>query len=434
VENSIPSILSLDPPRRRVWPKRSYFNPLERLRSLLVNYQSIRIGLAALLVAVIGLQRSSRGDELLTIGSDAPPLDIEHWVQDGDGQFEPVTEFEQDKVYVVEFWATWCGPCISSMPHLAELQREYADRGVQIISVSDEDLQTVERFLKRPVQGAADSSAGGEAPGDGAVEGDQQSEPKTYADVTNAYCLTTDPDQSVYEDYMTAAAQGGIPTAFIVGKTSKIEWIGHPMEMDGPLAAVVADSWDRDAFAEEMKAKQEREKVMREIFALVQQEKFDESLEALDEFISSSDESSDPNMSTQLKMLKLQVLILADKQEQATEHASQLFTAFEEDSERVNMLAWNLYEMAADGRLDNDSLIAVATQASEAAVDHASGESKASLLDTLAHLVALGGDLDRAIAIESEALKLAGDRDRAFIEAYLAELKEKKQSESSDED
>ena len=85
----------------------------------------------------------------LTIGSAAPTLDIEHWVQDGNGFFKPVKEFKKGNVYVVEFWATWCGPCVMSMPHLAELQNKYRGQKVQIVSVSDEDIETVKGIMDR---------------------------------------------------------------------------------------------------------------------------------------------------------------------------------------------------------------------------------------------------------------------------------------------
>ncbi len=47
----------------------------------------------------------------------------------------PIPAFEQGRLYVVEFWATWCGPCRAAMPHLSELARTYADR-VEIIEVN----------------------------------------------------------------------------------------------------------------------------------------------------------------------------------------------------------------------------------------------------------------------------------------------------------
>ena len=144
----------------------------------------------------------------LTIGSKAPKLDIEHWVSNGNDKFKPVKEFETGKVYVVEFWATWCGPCVMSMPHLAETQKKYADKGVQLISVSDEDLETVKGFLEKPVKGA---------------EAEKDDKENTYGKLTSVYCLTTDPDKSVYEGYMDAAGQNGIPTCFIVGKSGVIE-------------------------------------------------------------------------------------------------------------------------------------------------------------------------------------------------------------------
>jgi len=176
----------------------------------------------------------------LTIGSVAPPLDIEHWLQTGKGAFGPVTTFEADHVYVVEFWATWCGPCVASMPHLAKLQQKYADKQVQIISITAEEPATVEPFLDRKVRG---------------------DDTQTYRALTSAYCLTSDPDRSCNDAYMKAAGERGIPTAFIVGKDGHIEWIGHPMTMDDPLASIVDSTWDRKTFLAEFQQKKTIERI-----------------------------------------------------------------------------------------------------------------------------------------------------------------------------
>jgi thiol-disulfide isomerase/thioredoxin len=362
--------------------------------------------------------RDAQGADLLTVGSAAPELNVEHWVQNGNGKFKPVTKFAPGKVYVVEFWATWCGPCINSMPHLAALQTEMADKGVQIVSISDEDLETVERFLDRELRGAS--------------EADADTPKKTYRDLTSAYCLTTDPDQSSYRDYMEAAAQNGIPTAFIVGKDAKVEWIGHPMEMDGPLAAVVAGSWDRKAFAEEMKAKQQAEKAMQDIFALLQKQEFDAALKLIDETVALSDAPKSENL--QLEMLKLQVLIVAEKAEAAAAHLEALYAGLADKPSTVNMVAWNMYEMTAQGRLKKGPLLDKSIAAVEAAIPKTEADQKASALDTLAHLYFVNDNLDKAIEIESEAVKLAGEQEREFIENFLKELLDAKKSPAASAD
>jgi thiol-disulfide isomerase/thioredoxin len=40
------------------------------------------------------------------------------------------------KILVVDFWAVWCGPCVSEIPELNELQKEYANKGVQVVGVT----------------------------------------------------------------------------------------------------------------------------------------------------------------------------------------------------------------------------------------------------------------------------------------------------------
>lgn len=54
-------------------------------------------------------------------------------------------------IFVIEFWATWCSPCVDSIPHLSGLQQKFKERGVAVVGVTDETR--AERALRRP-QGA----------------------------------------------------------------------------------------------------------------------------------------------------------------------------------------------------------------------------------------------------------------------------------------
>jgi thiol-disulfide isomerase/thioredoxin len=51
------------------------------------------------------------------------------------------------RVMMVNFWATWCGPCRQEIPALAELQGRYAAKGLQVVGIALDDRQAVEDFL-----------------------------------------------------------------------------------------------------------------------------------------------------------------------------------------------------------------------------------------------------------------------------------------------
>lgn len=341
----------------------------------------------------------------LNIGDKAPQLDIEHWLSDGNGKFSEVKKFEPGKVYVVEFWATWCGPCIASMPHLAELQKEHADDGLQIISISDEDLETVEEFLERDVRGEEDL---------------------TYGKLTSAYCLTTDEDREAHDDYMKAAGQNGIPTAFIVGKKGEIEWIGHPMEMDEPVTAVLNDKWDREAFIAEMEEQKAvsrtMEKLMRTVGPLMQKGETDEALEALNKALEKTDNDM---VKGYIKQMRLSILMSVGGEE-----AAKAFAEFAEDnkddSNLLNQMAWSIVEQQMAGEEVDKAMLKAATTAAEYAVKASPEEG--AILDTLAHLLHLQGDLDRAIEVQTKAVKHGGEMVED-IQSYLDELLEEKKKQ-----
>ena len=359
---------------------------------------------AAMLIGISG-----NANETLKPGAKAPALDVEHWVSNGNGKFKKITEFESGKVYVVEFWATWCGPCIASMPHLKELQERYADKGLQIISISDEDMDTVEEFLQREVRG-----------GDG----------ETYAELTSAYCLTTDPDNSSHEAYMEAAGRNGIPCAFVIGKQGDLELICHPMELDEPLELILAGKWDRDEYEAAQKKKKSAERKMmrelqtkmREVAELMREKDADGAIKIVDELIKKYE--SHP-VAEQLKASRVQMAIMGGGKRGA-KALIDFANSSKKNSDMLNQIAWSVVEMKQAGEEVDEAVLAAAEKVAKMAVD-AEPESGA-ILDTYAHLIYMNGNLDKAIEVQKKAVENAGslvDEVKPFLEKLLKEKSEK---------
>jgi thiol-disulfide isomerase/thioredoxin len=339
----------------------------------------------------------------LTIGTKAPALDIEHWFS-GEAPKQPI-EFEKDKVYVVEFWATWCPPCVASMPHLADLQKQYADK-VTIISVSDEDKETVEAFLDTPVRGMPGEET--EETAEDAAEAEEK--PKlTYRELTSVYQLTADPDASTSEDYMVASGQNGIPCSFIVGKSGYIEWIGHPMGIDDALARVVDDTWDRDAFLKEFKEQQMRELAMRKVQRALSSGDYEGAMALIEKL---NKDKADPQLTMLAKRLKGVVMvqqfvnsIAEDEAAAAKELPGVLEQAAAMGPSMVNQIGAHIVELADTDQIDNPELLKAAADGVAATIDK--DEPIPPLLDTAARLYHAAGDDKQALEHQRLALEVA---------------------------
>ncbi|TVP96957.1 MAG: TlpA family protein disulfide reductase [Planctomycetaceae bacterium] len=357
---------------------------------------------------------SDEEETVLGIGSAAPKLDVEHWIQDGNGFFKPVTEFEEGKVYVVEFWATWCGPCLASMPHLAELQNRYRGQGVQIVSISDEPLEEVTTFLKRKTTTA---------------DGDET----TFAEITSAYSLTTDPDRSAHEAYMEGARQQGIPTAFIVGKDGKIEWIGHPMEMDEPLDQVVRGAWDRKKYLEMFEAKRSFDALLQQLTQMVNRGRFPEAVELVDGELK---KSLPPEITTQLNGIRFQIKMMGGMiDEELTTALVTRLADSKGDAIGVARIAFQLLQAnqnpAAQGQPGLVSLMKSSIEAINEEIEGAEKQLQPLLFDTVAHLHEATGDLDAAIKAQEAGIERADPATKERLGRYLEQLQEAKEAASN---
>ncbi len=322
----------------------------------------------------------------LSIGAPAPPLNIAEW-----SVGEPIGNFESDQVYVIEFWATWCGPCRTSMPHISQLQEEYGDT-VRFVGVTREEPSVVESFLTS-----------------------EQSKGRTWGEAIK-YRLAIDEAGQTNSAYMRAAGQNGIPTAFIVGKDGIVEWIGHPMQMDAAIEKVVNGDWDRNAAISDFKAKQLLSESRRQLSTLQRAGKWDEALALLDELEQQIGENP------ALLDFRVKLLQSAGRTDELDAARTKLVELAWENPVMLNQVAW---EMAiAAGTSEGD--LALALKAAKRAAE-LSNHKDSAILDTLARVYYEQGDLESAIQWQQRAAEEAGNR-REIIETldkYLSERESK---------
>jgi thiol-disulfide isomerase/thioredoxin len=321
-------------------------------------------------------QAAERPFELM-VGDPAPAIQVTEWVQG-----KPVEKLAPDQTYVVEFWATWCGPCRVAIPHLNELSEKYAGK-VQFLGVSVwERLDAAPYSVPAFVQGMGDKM--------------------TYT-VASDRVKEGDPD-FMAKNWMTAAGASGIPTAFIVDD-GRIAWIGHPMRIDEPLAEVVAGTFDLDTaakkYALDMRLKGVVAKLNQDVVKAKKEKDLVGALRILDDAF-----AKEPSLEANFGLEKYFLLVQTQRTAEAATYGQRLVaTVIADNAQALNALAWTLVD--PQGKFPQADY-ALAVAAAERDVELQEGKD-ASTLDTLGLALFKAGDVERAIQVQEKAVAGAGD-------------------------
>lgn len=167
---------------------------------------------------------------VLDIGDLAPPLDVETWLQG-----TPIAAFETGKVYVLDFLAPWCAPCLAMAPHLSALQDRLGPRGVQIIGVMGPDtLGTTRETAAKLVEKRKDALRIPVA-FDRLAEGREP-----VAEVIQGRTMGR---------YMTNTGIG-LPGSVVIDGEGRVAWLGLPSDLSPVLESILAGTWNRHAFGQ----------------------------------------------------------------------------------------------------------------------------------------------------------------------------------------
>ena len=215
-------------------------------------------------------------------------------------------------------------------------------------------------------------------------------------------------DGAMAKNWMIAAGEESIPTAFIVNGDGKIAWIGHPESLEKPLEQIIAGSYDLKAAAAERaelkaEAKKEKDKLaaMQAKLEKAQSEGGKAFAKAIDEIV-----ADQPRMEELFAAPKF--LALASKTgdpDQALSYGYKLLDGLGKDNvEILNNVAWGIVDPEAGKR--SDALIKLALKTATRADELCEGKNSA-IADTLAKAQFDSGEFQKAVESQERALKMA---------------------------
>ncbi len=313
----------------------------------------------------------------LTIGDPAPGVWVEAWLRG-----EPIEGLEQGlpkgKVVLIDFWASWCDLCVTTLPALADLQRAHAEDVVAIaISTSDTN------------GGSLDSSKA------------KLEEFKAKLGAGEGLRFAWDREGKTAAAWLFASAVAKLPVTFVVDREGRLAHVGslaNPV-FAGVVRDVLAGTWDLNADRAAFETRMTPIALRRDIRLAVGKKEWERVLSLYDRIA-----STDKNPERNFGIVRYLALAGLGRSDDAKAFGAALVESpkLSKDGQFLNSLAWDIAD--PEGLIESRDLD-LALRAAKQAVTLTSGRAPV-FLDTLARVHFLRGEA--TLAVETLEKAIAG--------------------------
>ncbi len=320
---------------------------------------------------------ASVGSAAPRVGDKAPAIKVASWV----GGRTPVLPGEpqaEKHIFLIEFWATWCPPCLKSIPHLAGLHQKHEKDGLVVIGVSNEEPRTIEEFIEKKKQ-------------------------------KMPYYVASDDEMATTTAWTEDIP--AIPHTFLVDRTGTVVWQGNPLAeakaMDQAIVDLLAGKFDLQAAKLAATTARKFNKLMSELQpAYVARDK-EKVFQILDQMIALRPDELQPYL------IKWQLLREFDLADQLEAWDAKIMEEFKDSGPAMRQLAE--VELGQDYADRNPRmLLGYVARANELA----QGQD-AETLSLLARVQCELGMVEAAIASQTQAAELAPEGKKEYYGKVL---------------